>query len=218
MKEAAGVFVTIEGGEGVGKSTQVRLLAERLRAVGVRVLELREPGGTAIGDRVREMLLDPAVTMTALTELFLYEAARAELTAEVIRPALARGEVVICDRFVDSTTAYQGAGRGLSRGMILSFNSSATERLNPELTVLLTLDTTEALRRATTGGADRIEAESARFHRDVAEGYLLAAACEPHRIVKVDASGSEDEVAARVWTALAMHPKARRAIPGRELP
>ena len=202
----SGHFITIEGGEGVGKSTQARLLAERLRETGLTVIEVREPGGTPTGGRIREILLDPAVTMIARTELFLYEAARAELTATVIVPALSRGEVVVCDRFFDSSTAYQGYGRGINADIVRTLNLAATAGVCPDLTVLLQLETGEALRRATTGGADRIEAESLEFHRAVIEGFAVLAAEEPARIVPVDASGSVEAVAGRVWNIVTTHP------------
>jgi dTMP kinase len=210
----SGQFITIEGGEGVGKSTQARLVAEHLRATGATVVEVREPGGTPTGDRIREILLDPAVTMTARTELFLYEAARAELTATVIVPALSRGETVVCDRFFDSSTAYQGYGRGINAEVVRALNLAATSGVCPDLTVLLDLETGEALRRATAGGADRIEAESIDFHRAVIEGFAQIAAAEPARIVKVDASGTVEEVAARVWSVFVVHPVGEHAIDG----
>ncbi len=208
----SGQFITIEGGEGVGKSTQARLLAERLRETGSVVVEVREPGGTPTGDRVREILLDPAVTMSARTELLLYEAARSELTATVIVPALSRGEIVVCDRFFDSSTAYQGYGRGLNADLVRTLNLAATAGVCPDLTILLRLETGEALRRATTGGADRIEAESLEFHRAVIEGFAAIAEAEPARVVTVDASGTVDEVAARVWNVVGTHPAGEHAV------
>jgi len=212
----SGIFITVEGGEGVGKSTQARRLAERLRAHDLFVLELREPGGTPIGDRIRAIVLDhPGVMISPRAELLLYEAARAELTANVIVPALERGEAVVCDRFFDSSTAYQGYARGLGARLVGELNLAATGGLRPDLTVLLTLDSDAALKRAVRGGADRIEAESSAFHRAVAEGFAAIAAAEPERVVTVDATGSEDEVAARVWAAVAAHPASRRAHPDR---
>jgi len=200
-----GVFITIEGGEGVGKSTQSRALADRLMALGATVLETREPGGTPVGDRIRGLLLDPEAVMGPRTELFLYEAARAEITATVIVPALERGDVVICDRFFDSTTAYQSFGRGIDAGLVSELNLAATGGLRPDVTVLLALDLDEAMRRATQAGADRMEGESLAFHRRVIEGFDSIAAAEPERFVRVLASGTPDEVAQRVWEALAGH-------------
>jgi len=212
----SGQLITIEGGEGVGKSTQAGLLAERLRAAGATVLELREPGGTPVGDRVRAIVLDhPGFTISPRAELLLYEAARAELTATVIVPALERGEVVVCDRFFDSSTAYQGYGRGLGAEMVRTLNLAATGGVRPDLTVLLSLETGEALRRATTGGADRIEAESIEFHRAVIAGFTEIAAAEPQRFVTVDASGTVEDVAERVWAAVSAHPAGERATSGR---
>lgn len=209
-----GQLITIEGGEGVGKSTQARLLAARLRELGRVVLEVREPGGTIVGDRIRAILLDPSVTMDGRTELFLYEAARAELTATVIVPALLRGEIVVCDRFFDSSTAYQGFGRGLGAEMVGELNLAATGGIRPDLTLLLDLDIDRALHRATLEGADRIEAESLAFHGTVIDGFAAIAAAEGERVVRVDASGGVEEVAARLWDAFAAHPAGERAIAG----
>lgn len=206
-----GLFITIEGGEGVGKSTQSRLLVERLRRLGAAVLQTREPGGTPVGDRIRALLLEPGVEMEPRTELFLYEASRTELVAQVIEPALGRGETVVCDRFCDSTTAYQAFGRGLDLQKIRVLNLHATGNLIPDVTVLLALDLTEAMRRATHGGADRMEGESLAFHRRVVEGFETLAAAEPGRFIRVDAGGDSDDVAARLWDALQVHPAFIRA-------
>jgi dTMP kinase len=201
-----GVFITIEGGEGVGKSTQARRLVERLRGAGATVTQTREPGGTPVGDRIRALLLDPLAQMSPSTELLLYEASRAEITAVVIEPALARGDVVVCDRFYDSTTAYQAYGRGLDVDLICALNATATGGLRPDVTVYLALAAEEALPRATHGGADRIEAESLAFHAKVVEGFEQIAAAEPERVLRVDASGESEDVAARVWAAVSRHP------------
>lgn len=213
-----GLFITIEGGEGVGKSTQTRLLADRLRAAGAIVLETREPGGTPVGDRIRALLLDPSATMAPRTELFLYEASRAELVGSVIAPALGRGAIVVCDRFVDSTTAYQAYGRGLDLEAVRALNLSATGGVRPDVTVLLALELDEAMRRATHGGADRMEGESQQFHRRVIEGFEALAASEPGRFVRVDAVGNPAEVAERVWESLAVHPAIVRALGLPDLP
>jgi dTMP kinase len=207
----SGLFITIEGGEGVGKSTQSRLLVERLRARGAIVLQTHEPGGTPVGDRIRALLLEPGVEMTPRTELFLYEASRVELLTCVIAPALDRGETVVCDRFFDSTTAYQAFGRGLDPQKVRALNLHATGDLIPDITVLLALDLDEAMRRATHGGADRMESESLAFHRRVIEGFEALAAAEPGRFVRVDAEGDPDGVAARLWDALQPHPAFIRA-------
>ena len=208
----SGLFVTVEGGEGVGKSTQASLLAARLAGEGVTVLATREPGGTPTGDRIRGLLLDPTATMAARTELLLYEASRAELTAVEIAPALARGDSVVCDRFFDSTTAYQAYGRGLDIELVRSLNLEATGGLRPDVTVLLSLPLDEAMERATNGGADRMELESLEFHRRVIEGFSAIAASEPDRIVSVNATGTPADVAERVWDAVAGHPSFARAV------
>jgi dTMP kinase len=210
----SGLFVTVEGGEGVGKSTQARRIAESFRSLGGEVVETREPGGTPVGDRIRDVLLDPASGMTAWTEVLLYEASRAELTACVIAPALERGAIVVCDRFFDSTTAYQAYGRGLDTASVRDLNLAATAGIAPDVTVLLTLDLDEAMRRATHGGADRMERESLEFHRRVSAGFAAIAAAEPERVIVVAADGGPDDVAAAVWSALAAHPSVRAALGG----
>jgi dTMP kinase len=211
----SGLFVTVEGGEGVGKSTQARRLADALRASGRIVVETREPGGTPVGDRIRAVLLDPASEMTARTEALLYEASRAQLAESVIAPALEAGDIVVCDRFIDSTTAYQAYGRRLDLEQVRSLNLLATGGIRPDVTVLLTLGLEESLRRATHGGADRMERESLEFHRRVHDGFLEIAAAEPARFVTVEAAGGPDEVAAAVWSAFSSHPAVRIAL-GRE--
>lgn len=206
-KTHKGLFITLEGGEGSGKSTQIALLAERLRRAGFSVRELREPGGTRVSEAVRDILLDPAHgDLDARAELLLYQAARAQLCAEVIDPALAAGEIVICDRFFDSTTAYQGYGRGLSLDEIGALNLAATGGLVPDVTLVLDIDPAEGLRRATAAGADRLEGEDLDFHWRVREGFLAIARAEPGRVRVVAADGSPDDVAARIGDVL-------RAIP-----
>ena len=199
-----GAFITFEGGEGSGKSTQLRRLATRLEAAGVPVRVLREPGGTAVGEVVRALLLDPEhVGLTPAAELMLYEASRAQLVAEVIEPALVAGEVVLCDRFYDSTTAYQGFGRGLGRDRIRQLNAAATDGLAPDRTLVLDVAPAVGIERATRQGADRLEAESLAFHRRVREGFLAIAAEEPRRVRVIDASGDVASVAREVAAALA---------------
>ena len=196
----SGMFITFEGGEGCGKSTQIKLLAQALAQCGYDVLQLREPGGTAVGERVREVLLSKENdAMDPVAELMLYEAARAQIVAEVIRPALAAGKVVLCDRFYDSTVAYQGFARGLDVQLIESLNRAATGGLEPDLTLLLMLDPAEGLRRAmgVTGGdgqGDRIESAGLEFHERVQEGFAFIAQREPERVAVVGAQGSVDEV------------------------
>lgn len=204
-----GLFITIEGGEGAGKSTQATLLADRLRGAGHQVCETREPGGTPAGDRIRGLLLDPAARVSPLAELLLYEASRAQLVAEVIAPALERGETVVCDRFFDSTTAYQAYGRGLDPETVRMLNLVATSGLVPDATVLLVHDLDEGLLRATQRGADRMELEPRDFHSLVAEGFRAIATAEPDRVVTVAGTGAPDDVARRVWDALASLPALR---------
>jgi dTMP kinase len=201
------VFITFEGIEGSGKTTQLRLLAGRLP----RAVVTKEPGGTPIGDRIRAILLDPQSTgMDATTELFLYAASRRQLVAELIQPALARGEVVLCDRYTDSTLAYQGFGRLLDLDELRTLNDWATARLVPDLTLLFDLPEELGLRRARSRNdastalqdESRFEAEDLRFHRRVREGYLSLAQSEPRRFVVIDAGGDADEVFARVVAEL----------------
>lgn len=199
-----GVLITFEGGEGIGKSTQLRILTHRLEAAGLAVRALREPGGTVVGEAVRAILLDPDhVGLDARAELLLYEAARAQLVAEVIEPALDAGEIVLCDRFYDSTTAYQGYGRGLPLDEIAALNMAATGGLAPDRTLVLDIEPAVALERATRGGADRLESEDGSFHERVRAGFSAIAAQEPGRVRVVDATGSIESVAARVAEALA---------------
>jgi len=193
-----GVFITFEGLDGCGKSTQMELLAEGLRERGYVVLVTREPGGTPLGEAIRDILLNPRYKgMAARAEALLYAAARAHLVKEVIRPALEDGQVVLCDRYLDSSLAYQGYGRGLGVEDIITLNVWATECLFPDLTLFLDLD--DAVRASRVASVpDRLEAEDDDFHRRVAEGYRKLLLDHPHRIRRVDASGSEAEVQARV--------------------
>jgi dTMP kinase len=193
-----GVFITFEGLDGCGKSTQMERLASGLRERGYVVLVTREPGGTTLGEAIRDMLLDPRNQgMSARAEALLYAAARAHLVHEVIRPALADGQVVLCDRYLDSSLAYQGYGRGLGFADILGLNVWATEGLFPDLTLFLDLD--DSLRSGRLAAVpDRLEAEDEDFHRRVADGFRALLVEHPHRIRRVDARGSEAEVQERV--------------------
>jgi len=196
-------FVTIEGIEGCGKSTQAQRLAEWL---GLRALLTVEPGGTALGRAIREMLLANGGHVTPVAELLLFFADRAQHVAEVIRPALADGRVVISDRFTDSTLAYQGYGRGLSSALIRSLSAHATGSLVPDLTLLIDVPVDVGLARARRrSAADRIEAEQREFHERVRQGYLALAQQEPARWVVVDGGGGEAEVAQRVQEAAIAH-------------
>jgi len=199
-----GLFITFEGGEGCGKSTQQRLLARRLEAAGLTVRTLREPGGTVVGEAVRSVVLDPEHSgLDATAEVLLYEAARAQLVAEVIEPALQAGEIVLCDRFFDSSTAYQGHARGLPLEQIESLNRIATGGLVPDRTLLLDIDPVLGIQPATSEGADRLEAEDLAFHERVRAGFLRIAAENPERVQVIDASGEVEDVAARVADELA---------------
>lgn len=190
-----GLFVSLEGGKGCGKSTQIKLAQSRLEDLGRTVEMLREPGGTTIGEHVRAILLDPEhMGMDDTAELLLYEAARAQLVAERIRPALERGEVILCDRFFDSTTAYQGYARGLDLQEIWVLNMTATQGIVPDLTIVFDIDVETGVNRATTGGADRLEAEDRDFHQRVRDGFLAIAESDPDRVKVVDATGTIEEV------------------------
>lgn len=192
-----GLFVVFEGGDGAGKSTQCRLLAEALRTRGHSVVRTREPGGTALGESIREVLLGPDSTaMVARTEALLFAAARAQHAAELIRPAVARGEVVLSDRYLDSSVAYQGAARGLGEQEIAQLSSWATEDLVPDLTVVLDVLPTLGLERA--ADANRMEAEPAQFHAAVRESFLRRAAAAPDRYLVIAGDRRPEEVAATV--------------------
>lgn len=203
-QEQTGVFVTLEGIDGSGKSTQAARLVGALEACGREVVALREPGGTRIGEKIRALLLDPDnAEMSDACELMLYEAARAQLVDEVIRPALDRGAVVVCDRYYDSTFAYQAGGRGLDDVLVSSANALGAGGVVPLRTLVFDLDPARALARATQGGADRLEAAGVQFQESVRAGYLRLANSEPERVRLVDADATPDEVYGRAVTALA---------------
>jgi dTMP kinase len=209
---AAGLFISFEGLDGCGKTTQIRLLSRALRDHGRTVVETAEPGGTDIGRQIRRILLDPAnQAIHSRTELLLYFGSRAQNVEEVIRPALSRGHDVICDRFTDSTLVYQGCGRGLDTQMILDLDRIACAGLTPDLTILIDIDLDTSLRRARRRNerADvsesRIDEESYAFHERVRRGYLGLAKQYPERYRVIDGSGSFEEVAESVWKAVAPH-------------
>jgi dTMP kinase len=206
MNALEGRLIVFEGGEGTGKTTQIRLLAERLRNAGCSVVAVREPGGTVVGEGVRAVLLDRANTgLDPRAELLLYEASRAEHVASVIAPRLAAGDWVLCDRFTDSSLAYQGYGRGLDIGSIRDIDAFATAGVTAALTILIDMDPTVGLERATGGGADRLEAEELAFHERVRAGYLELARAPAHAVI--DGSGTLEEVGDAVWRAvLALDP------------
>jgi dTMP kinase len=197
-----GMMVAFEGGDGAGKSTQIALLRDHLKRLGLRVIVTREPGGTAIGERIREVLLDPgSAALTDRAEALLYAAARAQHVDEVIAPALADGAVVLCDRFIDSSVVYQGAGRGLGEPRVEALNLWATAGVVADLVVLLDLDAGEGLRRAVAdAGPDRLEAAGDRFHDAVRAAYRRRAAAEPHRWLLLDATLPVDELHDRIRT------------------
>lgn len=191
-----GLFITVEGIDGCGKSTQVRLIAAALEAAGHDVLRLREPGGVKISEQIRAILLDPAnAEMGDACELLLYEAARAQLVHQVIRPALAAGKTVVCDRFYDSTTAYQAFADGLDRNMVSQANELAVDGCRPDLTLVFDLPVEDALRRRSGREAeDRLELKGLEFQERVAAGFRAVAADEPDRVKLIDAGESIAEV------------------------
>ena len=197
-----GLFISFEGGEGSGKSTQAERLARRLRAHHCQVLLTYEPGGTALGNELRDLLKsNPRVALSAGAELLLFAAARSQLTQEVILPALDKGVCVICDRYMDSTTAYQGYGRGLPLDTVETVNRFATHGLQPDLVFLLDMQPDESLERKRLP-RDRIEDEGSSFHKRVRAGYLEMAAREPKRWLVVDAALQPDEVEQRIWSRI----------------
>jgi dTMP kinase len=223
MPAQRGLFVTFEGGEGAGKSTQVNLLRGHLEAVGRRVINLREPGGTPLGEELRQLLLN-STNIATKTELLLFLAARSELVQKVIKPALEGGIDVICDRFIDSTAAYQGYGRRLDLSLIATLNAAVIDGCKPDLTVLLDIDPDTGLSRAAEGSAgDAIEGHWQRglgfeapagggsklgkrvggrdkaFHRRVHKGYLTLAKAEPERWLVLDAALSVEELSQTIW-------------------
>lgn len=204
-----GVFITFEGGDGSGKSTQIVRLVETLRARGHVVVSTREPGGTPIAEKIRQVLLDPENhEMGNRTEALLFAASRAEHVHQLIRPALDRGEIVVSDRFVDSSIVYQGMGRGLGAQDVMGINRWATENLTPDLTIVLDVDAGFGLGRI--GEKDRIEQASRELHDRVRQGYLQLAAADPERYLVVnaqqDVGAIATEVLARVERLLQAHP------------
>jgi dTMP kinase len=200
----SGLFVTFEGGEGSGKSTQLARLAARLRARGIEPVVTREPGGTPLAEGIRELLLDPARRPGAMSEVLLMEAARADLVASLVRPALAAGRVVLCDRYDDSTLAYQGAGRGLDSSLLAILNQAATGGLEPALTLLYDVPPEVGLvrRESAAGETNRLDREPADFHLRVRRCFLDLAAAEPGRWMVLDATATPDELERIGWAAV----------------
>jgi len=194
------LFITFEGGEGSGKSVQAKALFRRLSELAVPVLLTHEPGGTPFGEKLgRWLKWAKSAEISPLTELMLFNASRAQLVAEVIKPNLKSGKVVICDRYADSTTVYQGYGRGLDLAMVKATNKAATQGLKPDLTILLDIAVEKGLARKLAKKQDRFEQEAAIFHYRVREGYLKLAAAEPRRWLVIDASQSRGKVADVIW-------------------
>ncbi len=209
-----GIFITFEGIEGSGKSTQIKLLARHLAQLGRDALLTREPGGTKIGEKIRSVLLDASHQgMTPITELMLYAAARRQHVEEVIEPALREGRIVLCDRYADATTAYQGAARRIDPALIKAVHQVATGGLMPELTLLLDLPAKGGLARAiernandnTEPGHDRFEREAIEFHERVRAGYLAIAREEPKRVIVIDAQGSAEELHKKISAIVEKH-------------
>ncbi len=198
-----GLFITVEGGDGAGKSTQIRNMERFFEERGLVVTHTREPGGPAISEKLRAILLDTANSeMEDVTEMLIYAAARAQNVREIVMPALERGEVVICDRFVDSSIAYQAYGRRLG-DMVAEVNHYATGGLKPDLTVWLDIDPETGKARATHDkDPDRLESESLDFHSRVREGYASIAGAEPDRFRRVDATGSVNEIKDEIYRFL----------------
>ena len=195
-----GLFISMEGPDGAGKSTQIELLKSYLADKGYKVVITREPGGTTISEAIREVILNRDYSeMCDNTELLLYAAARAQLVHEVIRPALEEGNAVICDRFVESSVVYQGIGRGLGIDTVYAVNEYALQGLRPQLTILLDLDAEEGLRRKKNQAElDRMEAAGIEFHKKVAEGYRTLAERDPARIMRISATLPKEEIHARI--------------------
>ena len=194
------LFITFEGGEGSGKTLQARALYRRLTRLAVPVLLVHEPGGTSLGRRIRRWLKWAKDTdISPLTELLMFNASRTQLVNEVIRPNLESGKVIICDRYTDSTTAYQGYGRGLDLAMVKAVNNAATSGLKPDLTVLLDAPVETCFARKEADKRDRFEQEAIAFHCKVRDGYLKLAADEPQRWLVVDASQSKTKIAEIIW-------------------
>lgn len=197
-----GLFISIEGPDGSGKSTQIENIKQFFAGRGIEIVFTREPGGTAVGERIRELILDKTYKeMEPMTEAMLYAAARAQHVAQVIRPALEAGKIVMCDRFVDSSIAYQGYGRKLGEA-VKNINDYAIAGCMPDVTFLMKLDPTIGRRRIDAAEQDRLEMEQDNFHIDVYNGYLELAARYPERIVGIDAGRSIDEIKADIYDKL----------------
>ncbi|MGJ8637984.1 MAG: dTMP kinase [Opitutaceae bacterium] len=203
----AGLFISFEGGEGCGKSTQIGLLSERLKSEGRIAVQTREPGGTPLGEAVRNLLQhdEAGEGMHSLAELMLFAASRTQHVHEKIRPAIERGETVLCDRFMDSTTAYQGAARKLDPDTVSTINEIAIDSVRPDLTILIDLSPQVGMQRVRARGngeLDRMEQEAIEFFEAVRAGYLKLAASEPERFLVLDGSESVETLQAQIWNAV----------------
>jgi dTMP kinase len=213
VRLVVGCFITFEGVEGCGKTTQIRLLAERLIAARHHVVLTREPGGCPIADKIRAILLDAENrAMSPMAELLLYSAARAQHVSEVVEPAIHSGKIVLCDRFTDATVAYQSAGRGLDLAVIMNLNQLACQSVKPDLTILIDCDAETGIRRAksrieaSTGPREeRFELEAIEFHKRVREAYLALACQEPERFLLIDGSGSIESISECIYNRVKSH-------------
>jgi len=188
-KRQKGLFITLEGPEGAGKTTQLKLLSKHLEEQGYDHVITRDPGGTALGKPIRRILLNSETPVHPVTELLLYEADRAQNVSEIILPALEQGKIVFCDRYTDSTLAYQGYGREISFDLIKLLNEIATQKLRPELTILFDIESSAGLSRLHPSGHDRLEREALDFHQRIRNGYLELSKEEPERWRIIDAAG-----------------------------
>ncbi len=203
-----GLFISFEGGEGCGKSTQIRALTARLKSEGHRVLQTREPGGTPLGEAIRNLLQHDAAgeDMSPEAELLLFTASRAQLTRQRILPAIAAGEIVLCDRFMDSTTVYQGVARAIDPESVATINQFAVGSARPDLTILIDLAPEVGLDRVRVrsgGQLDRMEQQAIEFFQAVRTGYLALAAAEPERFLVLDGSQSPEALESQIWNAIA---------------
>jgi dTMP kinase len=194
------LFITFEGGEGCGKSTQSRILNARLKKLAISSLLIHEPGITALGKKVTRLLKwSKDISISPLSELLLFNVSRAQLVTEVIKPNLGKGTIVICDRYADSTTAYQGYGRGLDLATVKAANNIGTQGLAPNLTILMDILVEAGLERKKDKKPDRFEKENLSFHRRVREGYLKLAKAEPKRWLVIDATKSKEDITGIIW-------------------
>jgi dTMP kinase len=200
-----GLFISFEGGEGVGKSTQIKALTHRLKSAGHRVLTTREPGGTPLCESIRSLVQSDQEVISPEAELLLFTASRAQLCRQIIQPAIKRGEIVLCDRFMDSTSVYQGVARAIPSALVDQINQFSVGNCKPDLTFLIDLDPhlgSQRVRQRAAGSLDRIEQESLDFFKAVRNGYLELASNEPDRFVILDGQLPIEVIEQTIWTAL----------------